>query len=104
MTENKNYVNLTHGFSNTRIYKMDSEFFSYTCGRTSIIPFTSLTAKEMAEHIHKTILDEVCQVELLFVYMRGTMNKNKLKKMNALIKEEKDVSLMAVMKWVSLLL
>jgi hypothetical protein len=60
----------------------------------------------MSKHLYQTVLDENCQVELLFGYARGSISKNQKKKLNALLREEQlpDVSLESILKWVSMLL
>jgi hypothetical protein len=85
---------------------MEKEFFCYTSTRQEIKVFSSKTVLEMSRHLYKTVLDENCQVELLFAYARGSISKNKKKKLNQLLKEKQlpDVSLESILKWVSMLL
>jgi hypothetical protein len=86
---------------------MEKEFFCYTSTRQEIKVFSSKTVLEMSKHLFQTVLDENCQVELLFAYARGSISKGQKKKLNALLREKKelpDVSVESILKWVSMLL
>lgn len=105
ITDQLNYINLVHGINNTRLYKIEKEFFSYTATRKEILVFTALTVNEMGKHLVEKISDEPIQVELMFGYAKGSLSKNKAKKLKQLLNQGKtDCDLESMLKWVSLLL
>jgi len=105
MTEQLNYINLVHNINNTRVYKIGKEFFSNTATQKEIVCFTSLTVIEMSKHLLEKVSNENCQVELMFGYAKGSLSKNKFKKLKQLLKQgQSDVDLESIVKWVSLLI
>ena len=105
MTDQKNFLNLVHNIDNTRVYKIDDEFFCFTATLTEIIPFSSKKVSTMANHLLYKVSDENCQVELFFGYAEGSLSKNRKKKLNHLLKNGKtDVDFKNISKWVSLLI
>ena len=103
MTDNLNYINLTHNINNTRIYKMDKEFFAYTATQKNILAYSTLFVNEMAQHILEKIQDENCEVNLMFGHKKGSLSKNKQKKLKNLLKED-EVNIQTLKRWVSMLL
>ena len=103
MTDNLNYINLVHGISNTRIYKMDNELFSYTASRFSIVPFSTTSIHDMAEYLLKSVSDENIQVELMFGYKKGSISKKTKTKMNSLMGIQ-EINLQLFIKYITLLL
>ena len=105
MTEHLNYINLVHNISNTRVYKIGNEFFCNTATQKEIVCFTSLTVLEMSKYLLEKVSNENCQVELMFAYAKGSLSKNKFKKLKQLLKQgQSDVDLESIVKWVSLLI
>ena len=103
MTDHLNFINLVHGINNTRVYKIEKEFFSYTATQSEILAYSTRTISEMAEYLLKKVSDENCQVNLMFGYAKGSLSKNKKKKLNDLLKEE-NVELKIFIRWITLLL
>jgi hypothetical protein len=103
MTDNLNYINLVHGISNTRVYKIDNELFSYTASRFSIVPFSTTSIHDMAEYLLKAVSNENIQVELLFAFKKGSISKKTKTKMNSLMGIQ-EINLQLFIKYITLLL
>jgi hypothetical protein len=105
MTSQKNYVNLVHGICNTRIYKIENEFYTYTVSREQITPFTSTKINEIVNVVLKKLEDEPIQVELMFGYKAGSLSRNKKRKLKLLLSNGLvDVDFKNISLWVSLLI
>jgi hypothetical protein len=97
-----NYINLVHGFSNTRVYKIEHEYFCYTANRTAILPYATKSIRNMANYLFDKLDDEKIQVELMFGYEKGSLSKIKQKKLKKLLKSS-DVDIDTLIKWVTML-
>ena len=107
MLNEKPFINIAHGFNNTRIYKADGELFSYTATIESIIPFSTKSIYDMTEHIMKQIKGLESDVNLLFCYPRGYVKprSNKKKKLNKLLDLGRcDITFNLMSRWITMLL
>ena len=95
---------MAHGISNTRIYRIENEFYCYTVDREGIKPYGTTILKEIAEHLDEVINRDWGIVNLHFCYMRGSLSKNKRKKMNTLLDQQGIVDTPTLTKWITLLL
>lgn len=96
------FINITHGVSNTRIYRKDQELFCYTATITNIIPFATKKAHELVNHVIKMTDDAWGEVNLTLNYRQGTFNKKKKDKLNTLLKI-KEIDNKILLRWVMLL-
>jgi hypothetical protein len=105
MSEQKNFVNLVHGISNTRVYKIKREIFCYTATQKEIQAYSTTSVQEMAIYLLEKTNDENCSLDLMFGYCLGSLSKMKMKKLNLLLKQgATDVNVETISRWVSLLL
>ncbi len=83
---NLDFINIAHGISNTRIYRIEKQFFSYTSTISEIIPYISTTVQDMVNHITKILESSWGQINLSLNYKQNTYNKRKMAKLNNLLK------------------
>ena len=101
---NANFINISHTVNNTRIYKYKSMLYCYTATRNEIIPFSTKSIYDMAEHIVKQISGTPSQANLMFGYAIGSLTKNKQKQLNMLLSEtDQDVNQKQIIRWVMML-
>ena len=93
-----NFVNLAHGVNN------QNSFFCSTVTRDEIQPFSTTKVFNMAKHVVGKI-NCTSDVNLNFGYAKGSLSKNKKKKLNILLRDhDQHVDLTTMIKWVSLLI
>jgi len=105
----RNFVNLTHNICNTRVYNIHGALFSYTATRDSLVPYESNSIYDTCKHIMEQIQEgDSGPVNLMFGYVKGSLSKNKQKKLKKMLSEQKngdvDVNMTTLSKWITLLL
>lgn len=100
-----NYVNLVHGINNTRVYKIEKEFFTYTVTTEQILTFSSKKINEIVDVIMDRISDENAEINLMFAYKAGSLSRNKKKNLKILLAQGLvDVDRKNISSWISLLI
>ena len=102
--KNKSYINIVYDTSNIRIYKIDGFLYSYTATIYDIIPFYTKSIFDMTTHVFNLIKDCDGIANLHFGYCKGSLSKNKAKKLSMLLKEgSQDCDFALLSRWVTLL-
>jgi hypothetical protein len=101
--DNLDFINIAHGISNSRVYRIDREFFMYTATRTGIIPFVSITIDDMVSHILEILEQSWGQIDLMLNYKK--YNKRKMKKLNNLLLHgDVELNKANIKNWITFLL
>ena len=102
--KNNSYINIVYDTSNIRIYKVDGYLYSYTATIYDIIPFYTKSIFDMTTHVFNLIKDCDGIANLHFGYCKGSLSKNKAKKLSMLLKEgSQDCDFALLSRWVTLL-
>jgi hypothetical protein len=96
------FINIAHGVDNTRIYRKHQELFSYTATITDIIPFATMKAHEMVNHLDKMMINSWGEINLTFNYRQGTINKKKKHKLDVLL-GIKEIDSKILLRWIMML-
>ena len=100
----KNNINLMFGCDVARVYYHENEFYVMMITMESITPYASNQACVMAEYLLKHMGNSPT-VDLSFNHARGSLSKNKKKKLNALLQlQNVDTTKEVLIRWLLLLL
>ena len=101
----KNNVNLMYGCDVARIYYHQNEFYAMIITMHEIVPFAKKKVGSMAEHLMEKI-GKNPTVDLSFNHARGSLNKNKQKKLKQLLNDSQnvDTTKQLLTRWLLLLL
>ena len=104
MFKNKSYINIVFDTSNIRIYKVEGHLYTYTTTIEDITPFYTKSIYDMVTHIFNLIKDCEGIANLHYGYAKGSLTKNKKKKLAGLLKEgSQDCDFNLLSRWITLL-
>ena len=101
---NLNFINFMHGTCCTRVYKLKNSIYSYTVTREELQPYETTSIRNMAEYLDETINGSWGLVDLQFGYARGSLTKNKRKKLSKLLEEQGQIDTDRMIRWITLLI
>lgn len=102
---NLNFLNIAYNVDNVRIYKFDGNLYCYNATRDGLEPFYTKSIYDMVTHIFNLVKDCNGIANLNFGYAKGSLTKNKSKKLKALLdagSQTCDFSLLS--RWITLLI
>jgi hypothetical protein len=102
--KNNSYVNIVYDTSNIRIYKVDGHLYAYTATVEEIIPFYTKSIYDMTTHVFDLVKDCEGIANLHFGYAKGSLSKNKSKKLAMLLNQgSQDCDFSLLSRWITLL-
>lgn len=100
----KNHINLIYGTNIARVYYYQNELYVMIITLEQIEPFGTTKIQDMAQHLLKAI-DNSPTVDLSFNHAKGSLSKNKQKKLKQLLQlQNVDVDEKILSRWLALLL
>lgn len=101
---NLNFLNIAYNVDNVRIYKFDGNLYCYNATRDGLEPFYTKSIYDMVTHIFNLVKDCNGTANLNFGYAKGSLTKNKSKKLAGLLKEgSQDCDFNLLSRWITLL-